>query len=144
MDAGVRLRLEFQARQAEAMTVARCREKRQRRRSAAVGAAAGIATVALTALLTRSSLAWHSFLLEAVLCGAAGHLLARLHGGFMRGIVLLPAAYFAAWSIRATGLDPTVLLLAANGKSAIAGQGHLMALGLLVAVGGFMGHGAEE
>jgi hypothetical protein len=144
MDQVARLRADFLARQAKAMARARAREARQRRSGAVAGAFAGLVAVALTAVVTRRSFAWHSFLLEGILCGVAGYVLARFHGGLLKGVALLPGAYFMAWFLRASGLDPAVLFPAPDVRGALAAQGHLMTLGLLVATGGLMGHIIED
>jgi len=138
------LRREWQEDQAARMEQAIALERRNTRNVTVAGAVTGLVAVVSTAAITRKAIVWHSFLLEAVLCAAAGYLLARFHGGFLKGILLFSGAYLGAWAVRAAGLDPAVLFSRADTRSAAAAQGNFVSLCIVLTCGGLMGHITSE
>ncbi len=116
------------------------RERRNRRNGALAGAACGLGAVFTTAAATRTVILWHSFLLETVLCAAAGYALARTGGGALTGLVLFAASYLLAFGLRAFGLDPSVVFGLGDLRAAAAVQGNLVTLCFLLAAGGVIGH----
>ena len=144
MDQGTRLRQEFEARQLTEMTRAAVREARQRATAAFAGGVAGIVAVAVSAALTRHQIFWHSFVLEAVFGTAAGYTLARFHGGILKGALFFAVAYLASYHFRAAGMDPGILFAPSDLRLAVAGQGHLISLGMMLTFGGVLGHTMER
>jgi hypothetical protein len=134
------LQQEYAERQANGMAEAHEHRRRSLRNVTLAGAAAGLAAVVITAGATRRGIFWHSFLLETVLCAIAGHVLVRLDGGLLKGVLLFAGAYFAAFLLRALGLDPSVLFAAGDLRAGAAVQGHFATLCFLVTTGGVLGH----
>jgi hypothetical protein len=144
MDPGTRLRTEFAASQANEMRKARARQRRIRFNAGVVGGISALAAVAITATVTRETTEWHSFVLEAVLGTVAGYLLARRGGGILAGAVYFCLAYLLAFQLRTSGFDPGVLFSEYDMRLAMAGQGHLLSLGILIVCGGAIGHAIES
>ena len=119
------------------------RQRGNRLKGAAAGAAIGLVAVLATAGATRRVIVWHSFLLEAILCALAGYLLARRGGGSLNGVLLFSGAYLLAWLLRATGLDPAVLFAAGDLRRAAAVSGNLMSLCIVVSCGVAVGRVIE-
>lgn len=138
------LRAEFRERQAREMERVRERRRRNLRNATLAGAAAGFAAVLVTAGVTRRAIHWHSFLLETLLGAVAGHLLVRMNGGPMKGLLLFAGSYFLAFLLRATGLDPSVLFVRGDVTAAAAVQGHFVSLCFLVSAGMAIGHVVQE
>lgn len=135
-----RLRAEFAARQERELARVAVEERRLFRNATLGGALVGIVAVALTVSVTRRWVAWHSILPEALLGAAAGRLLARLRGGPFEGVVLFGGAALLAWSLRALGLDPSVLFTSGDLRAVPAVQGNLTSLCFSVAGGAALGH----
>ncbi len=129
--------------QEQAMRRTSRQQRRRRFNGALAGGIAGIVATAVSAAFTRQSIEWHSFVLEGVFSTVAGYVLARIGGGILPGILLFTTAYWAAFFTRAGGFDPSVIFGAADLRAAAAGQGHLMTLSMLVAIGGLFGHQIE-
>ena len=134
------LRREFQERQRRNLRELLLRERRNRRNGALAGAACGLGAIFTTAAATRTVILWHSFLLETVLCAAAGYALARRGGGVLTGLVLFAVSYLLAFGLRAFGLDPSVVFSPGDLRAAAAVQGNLVTLCFLLAAGGLIGH----
>lgn len=138
------LRAEFLAREEQTRERLLARQRRNRRNGALAGGVAGLAAVLVTAGATRQAIAWHSFLLEALLGALAGYLLARWNGGVLKGLILFAGAYLFAFLLRAWGLDPGVLFAAGDLRAGAAVQGHFTSLCFLVSAGMAVGHILEE
>jgi hypothetical protein len=134
------LRAEFEERQAAEMVRLAENQRRQRLQATLAGGAAGLVAVVLTATVTRREIFWHSFLFETVFCAIAGHVLARLHGGHLWGVLLFSGAYLLAFGLRLMGLDPSVIFQTADIAAVGAAQGNLTSLAFLILVGGAFGH----
>lgn len=139
MDPGSRLRQDFLEQQQQSMARSAVLQRRNRLNGAIGGGVAGLVGTAVSAAVTRSAIAWHSFLLEALLCTLAGYLLARRGGGILTGALLFSGAYLLAFQLRAHGLDPGVLFNVGDLRQATATQGHLMTMSILMACGGAFG-----
>jgi len=138
------MREEFLAREEHALARLRERERRQRRNGTIAGAAVGIVAVLLTAGVTRRAVFWHSCLLEGLFGAVAGHLLARVHGGALRGLVLFAGAYALAFLCRALGLDPAVVFASGDLRAAAALQGNFTSLCFVSSVGLALGQVLDE
>ena len=134
-----RLHEEFAAERAAADLDAHRRQRRDRRNATLAGGMIGIASTMTTASVTRRALFWHSFLLEALLCAAAGYLLVRLRPDPLGGILFFSGAYLLAWLLRALGLDPSVAFLVGDLRAALMIQGNVVSLSICVACGAAMG-----
>ena len=134
----------FSARQEILMGAARAKQRRNRRNGTFAGAMTALVAVVTSASVTRKAWFWHSFLLEMLLCGLAGYVLARAHGGVLRGLLLFSAAYLLAFCARASGLDPSVVFAAADLRRGAAVQGNFMSLCMMVSVGGVLGHVMQD
>ena len=134
------LKAEFAARRRAQLAHLDEQERRRRRVAAVAGALAGLAAVLVTCGVTRKEITWHSFLLEALLCGAAGYWLARLKGGLLKGVLLFAGAYLLATLLRAMGLDPSVVFDAGDLRRLGSVTGSLASLAALAAIGGAFGH----
>ncbi len=139
-DAVEQLQQEFSARQAALTCAALAKQRRNRRNGTIAGAITAMVAVATSASVTRKAWFWHSFLLEMLFCGLAGYLLARAHGGALKGLLLFSGAYLLAFCTRASGFDPSVVFAAADLRRGIAVQGNFMSLCMMVSVGGLLGH----
>ncbi len=144
VDQGTRLRQEFVEREERALAKAALREHRNRLNGALGGGLAGFAAAISTAAVTRQAILWHSFVLEATLGACAGYLLARRGGGLLVGVALFVGSYVLAFQIRASGFDPSVLFAPGDLRVAMASQGHLMSIGVLITCGGLLGHIMED
>ena len=140
MDRPEQLRKEFERERAAQMEAAYKRGHRSVLSATAAGGVAGLVAVALTATLTRRELFWHSFLIEATLCAGCGYLLARWHGGVLKGVLLFGGAYLFAFLLRALGLDPSVILMGHDLDAIGAAHGNLTSLVFLILIGGAFGH----
>lgn len=134
-----KLRKEFEERQRRDLERALERQKRRIRDATIAGAAIGLVAVLVTAGFTRKEILWHSFLLEACLCAVAGHLVARLHGGFFKGFLFFTLAYLMAYAIRGTTFDPTVVFSDGDIQGRAAVQGNFTSLCIVLMSGGIMG-----
>jgi hypothetical protein len=122
------------------MVRALARQGKNRRNAVIAGAFIGFVAVIATVAMTRAELHWHSFLLETLLCAAAGYALARVHGSTLWGVLFFGAAYLLAWFLRAAGLDPGMIVGGDHLQRYVAGQGNFVSLCIVVACGGAMGH----
>jgi len=135
-----RLRGEFAERRSHAQKDAARADARLLRNATLGGGLIGLVAVVLTATVTRRALFWHSFLLEAALGAVAGRLMARVRGGPFEGVLLFGGAALLAWSLRALGLDPSVLFARGDLRAAAAIQGNVTSLCFAVAGGAALGH----
>ena len=135
-----KLREEYRAAQDAGYQEAALRQQRNRRNVTAAGAVTGFVAVVCTAAVTRKAIVWHSFLLEALFCAAAGYALARLHGGFLKGVLFFSGAYLGAHLVRLAGLDPAVLFYSGDMRIVAAAQGNFMSLCIVLTCGGLIGH----
>jgi hypothetical protein len=142
MDPGLRLRQEFAARERSALRGGSLREAKKGISGALSGVFAMLVAIAITVVVTRIGFYWHSFLLEFLFAAFAGYFIQRTGGGLLRGVVLLPLAYGAAFLMRRFGWDPSSLL--APDAILIAGHGHLLAVCILVGCGGVSGYVLES
>jgi hypothetical protein len=141
MDPGLKLRQEFVAREKEALRGGSMREAKKGVTGALTGVIAMVIAIAITVVVTRIGFYWHSFLLEFLFSAFAGYVMQRSGGGLLRGVVLLPLAYGAAFLMRRYGWDPSSAL--APDAILISGHGHLLAVCILVGCGGLTGYVLE-
>jgi hypothetical protein len=141
MDPGLKLRQEFEAREKAALRGGSVREAKKGVTGAASGVVAMLIAIAITVIVTRVGFYWHSFLLEFLFSAFAGYVMQRSGGGLLRGVVLLPLAYGAAFLMRRYGWDPSSAL--APDAILISGHGHLLAVCILVGCGGLTGYVLE-
>ena len=141
MDPGLKLRKEFEARERAALRGGSVREAKRGIAGSASGIFAMLVAIAITVVVTRIGFYWHSFLLEFLFAAFAGYLIQRTGGGLLRGVLLLPLAYGAAFLMRRYGWDPSTAL--APDPILIAGHGHLLAVCILVGCGGLTGYTLE-
>ncbi|MEM8883970.1 MAG: hypothetical protein AAGD14_07880 [Planctomycetota bacterium] len=133
------LRQEWLAEQARRDVADGKRQQRNRRNAVLAGAMIGIVSTMVTAQVTRRAIFWHSFLLEALFGAIAGYVLVRRGADPLNGVVCFSVAYFAAWLLRALGLDPSVLFAAGDLRGALMIQGNFTSLCLTVACGAAVG-----
>jgi len=143
MDPGVRLRQEFLARERAALRGGTLREAGKGLKGAAGGMGAMLVAIFVTVVVTRLDFYWHSFLLEFMFAGFAGYFIQRSGGGLLRGVLLIPATYGAAYTLRRWGWDPSTLLAPEGSAVLISGHGHLLAVCCLVGCGGLLGYVLE-
>lgn len=141
MDPGLRLRQEFRAREQAALRGGSLREAKRGVGGAASGVFAMLVAIGITVVVTRISFYWHSFILEFLFSAFAGYLVQRTGGGLLKGVMLLPLAYGAAFLMRRLGWDPSTMLAAQS--VLIDGHGHLLAVCCLVGCGGLTGYVLE-
>jgi hypothetical protein len=141
MDPGLKLRQEFAARERAALRGSSMREAKKGIAGATSGIFAMLVAIGITVVVTRIGFYWHSFLLEFLFAGFAGYFIQRTGGGLLRGVLLLPLAYGAAFVMRRYGWDPSSAL--APNAILISGHGHLLAVCILVGCGGLTGYVLE-
>ena len=122
------------------MASAEAKQRRTRRNGSFAGAAAAMVAVMTSATYTRKAWFWHSFLLEMLFCGIAGYVLARTHGGALKGLILFSGAYLLAFCVRSSGFDPSVVFAAGDLRRGMAVQANFMSLCMIVGMGGLIGH----
>jgi len=142
MDQGLKLRQEFAARERAALRGGTLRETKRGVGGALGGIFAMLVAIGITVFVTRITFYWHSFLLEFLFAAFAGYFSQRSGGGLLKGVVLLPLAYGAAFVLRRMGWDPSSLI--APGAVLISGYGHLLAVCCLVGCGGLTGYILES
>ncbi len=142
MDPGLKLRQEFVARERTALRGGSVREAKKGITGALAGVLAMVVAIAITVVVTRIGFYWHSFLLEFLFAAFAGYFIQRTDGGLLKGVMLLPLAYGAAFLMRRFGWDPSGWL--APDAILIAGHGHLLAVCCLVGCGGISGYVLES
>jgi hypothetical protein len=141
MDPGLKLRQEFIARERAALRGSSIREAGKGLRGALSGVFAMLVAIGITVVVTRIGFFWHSFLLEFLFAAFAGYFVQRSGGGLLKGVMLLPLAYGAAFLMRRMGWDPSSML--APQSILISGHGHLLAVCILVGCGGLAGYTLE-
>ena len=142
MHPGLKLRKEFVARERAALRGGNLREAKKGLAGALSGIFAMLLAISLTVVVTRIGFYWHSFLLEFLFAAFAGYFVQRTGGGLLKGVILLPAAYGAAFLMRRMGWDPSSFL--ATDAILISGHGHLLAVCCLVGCGGLVGYILES
>lgn len=142
MDPGLKLRQEFIARERAAMRGGSLREARNGISGVVRGVFAMLVAIAITVAVTRIGFYWHSFVLEFLFSAFAGYFIQRAGGGLLKGVLLLPLAYGAAFLMRRYGWDPSSAL--APDAILITGHGHLLAVCVLVGCGGLVGYTLES
>jgi hypothetical protein len=142
MDPGLKLRQEFIARERAALRGSSMREASKGITGAFGGIFAMVVAIAITVVVTRIGFYWHSFLLEFLFAAFAGYFIQRSGGGLLKGVLLLPLAYGAAFLMRRMGWDPSSMLAAES--MLISGHGHLLAVCCLVGCGGIGGYILES
>ncbi|HEX5138163.1 MAG TPA: hypothetical protein VFY93_14400 [Planctomycetota bacterium] len=142
MDPGLKLRQEFIARERAALRGAGMREAGKGLRGALTCVFAMFIAITVTVVVTRIGFYWHSFLLEFLFAAFAGYFIQRSGGGLLKGVLILPLAYGAAFLMRRMGWDPSTML--APDAILITGYGHLLAVCCLVGCGGIAGYTLES
>jgi len=142
MDPGLKLRQEFVARERAALRGAGMREAKKGISGALSGIFAMLIAIGVTVVVTRIGFYWHSFLLEFLFAAFAGYFVQRTGGGLLKGVLLLPLSYGAAFLMRRMGWDPSTML--APDSILITGYGHLLAVCCLVGCGGVTGYVLES
>jgi hypothetical protein len=142
MDPGLKLRQEFIERERVALRGSSMREAGKGVTGAFSGVFAMLVAIGVTVVVTRIGFYWHSFLLEFIFAAFAGYLIQRSGGGLLKGVMLLPLAYGAAFMMRRMGWDPSSML--APQSILISGHGHLLAVCCLVGCGGVSGYVLES
>jgi len=143
MDPGVRLRQEFLARERAALRGATLREAGHGIKGAMGGMGAMLIAIVVTVVVTRIDFFWHSFMLEFLFAGFAGYFIQRSGGGLLKGVLLVPMTYGAAFMMRRLGWDPSTLLAPEGSAVLISGHSHLLAVCCLVGCGGVLGYVLE-